>query len=135
MGVKLHTARFTVGYIGRYTKRPALALSRIKHYDPQALTVTFEYQDKTEDVHNLITLPVHDFIALLVRHIHQSHFKQIRYYGLYSHRTRSSLVPLCKSLLQQKPCLYPYPTSGENAPRSELIPIRSSVPSATKNSP
>lgn len=110
MGVKLETARFTIGYIGRYTKRPVIAISRIKHYNPQALTVTFEYQDKAEAVHKLTTLPVADFISLLIRHIPQPHFKQIRYSGLYAHRTRSSLVPLCRSLLHQTTLPLPLPT-------------------------
>jgi hypothetical protein len=110
MGVKLMTAKFTVGYIGRYTKRPVIALSRIKRFDESSNTVTFEYQDKTEKIHKLTTLPAHDFIALLIRHIHKSHFKQIRYSGLYAHRTRSSLVPLCRSLLQQKTLPLPLPS-------------------------
>ena len=110
MGVKLETARFTVGYIGRYTKRPVIALSRIKHYDSQALTVTFEYQDKAAGVYRLTTVSVDDFITLLVRHIPQPHFKQIRYSGLYANRTRSSLVPLCRSLLHQATLPLPLPT-------------------------
>jgi hypothetical protein len=110
MGVKLMTAKFTVGYIGRYTKRPCLTLSRIKRFDQHTNAVTFEYQDKKENIYELTTLPAPDFIALLIRHIHQPHFKQIRYYGLYSQRTRSSIVPLCRSLLQQKTLPLPIPS-------------------------
>ena len=47
VGEKLSNAQFTVRYIGRYTKRPAIAESRITAYDGK--TVTFNFVDhKTE---------------------------------------------------------------------------------------
>lgn len=85
-----------------------MALSRIKNYD--GVSVTFEYHDKTEKIHKLTTLSVEEFISLLIRHIHQPHFKQIRYYGLYAYRTQSRLIPLTRSLLHQTTLPLPFPT-------------------------
>lgn len=84
MGERLANARFTVRYIGRYTKRPVLAQTRIKKYDGQL--VTFEYHDKAVGEHKLVTMPVEQFMTRLVRHIPDKHFRQIRYYGLYASR-------------------------------------------------
>jgi len=98
MGVKLSNAYFTVRYIGRYTKRPVLAQTRIKHYDGQS--VTFEYQDKTEKIHKITTLPVEEFISRLIRHIPDKHFRQIRYYGLYANCTRKDNLAKARTILK-----------------------------------
>lgn len=97
MGVQLKNAQFTTSYIGRYAKRPAMAESRIKDYDGQF--VTFEYQDKTEKIHNTITLPVKEFITRLIRHIPDKNFRQIRYYGLYANRSRGNNLLIARTVL------------------------------------
>lgn len=89
----------TAKYIGRYTKRPVLAETRIKAYDGQS--VTFEYEDKAAKEYKVTTLPVEEFMIRLVRHIPDKHFRQIRYYGLYSNRTRSVDLPKAKLILKQ----------------------------------
>lgn len=98
MGIRLTNARFTTKYIGRYTKRPVLATSRIKKYEGQ--TVTFEYEDKTGGVHRLIKLPAEEFIARLVRHIPERGFRQIRYCGLYSTRSRGQDLFIARTILK-----------------------------------
>lgn len=86
MGERLENARFTTSYIGRYTKRPALAESRIKGYDGN--TVTFEYHDKIEKTRKLISFDWKAFLERLIRHIHDKYFRAIRYAGIYSTKTR-----------------------------------------------
>jgi len=86
VGERLENARFTTSYIGRYTKRPVLAESRIKEYDGDA--VTFEYHDKIEKTHKLISFGWLEFLIRLIRHIHDKHFRGIRYAGIYSNKTR-----------------------------------------------
>ena len=82
-------------YIGRYIRRPAIAVSRIESYDGE--TVTFRYVDKTDGEEKYETISVEEFIGRLIRHIPDEHFKTIRYYGIYSRRIKK----LCKKLVSQ----------------------------------
>lgn len=75
-----------LGYIGRYIRRPAIAVSRIEAYDGKF--VTFRYYDKTEEKDKTETVSVEEFIARLIRHIPDEQFKMIRHYGVYSRRTK-----------------------------------------------
>ncbi|WP_075364380.1 transposase [Desulfosporosinus metallidurans] len=61
-----------IGYIGRYIRRPAIALSRIEEYDGQY--VTFRYHDKTDGQEKREKLTVEEFIARLIVHIPDEQF-------------------------------------------------------------
>jgi hypothetical protein len=80
-------------YIGRYLRRPAIALHRIEEYDGQF--VTFRYYDKTEQKEKRETVSVEEFIARLIRHIPDEQFKLIRHYGVYSRKLKT----MCKKLI------------------------------------
>ncbi|THF72395.1 IS91 family transposase [Cohnella fermenti] len=82
-----------LGYMGRYIKRPAIAVSRIVDYDGEY--VEFRYHDKTDGQEKTERIAVEAFIARLIRHIPDEHFKTIRYYGVYSRRTKA----LCRKLV------------------------------------
>ena len=71
-----------VKYISRYLGRPVIALKRIDSYDGK--NVTFHYNRHEDNVYVERTLPVIDFIKLLIQHIPEKHFKMTRYYGLYA---------------------------------------------------
>ncbi len=73
-------------YIGRYIRRPAIGMNRIEEYDGQF--VTFKYIDKKDgkEKHEVVT--VEEFISRLIRHIPDEQFKTIRYYGMYSRRSK-----------------------------------------------
>jgi hypothetical protein len=73
-------------YIGRYIRRPAIAVHRIKEYDGEY--VVFSYHDKTSGEEKLERVTVEEFITRLIRHIPDENFKTIRYYGIYSRRTK-----------------------------------------------
>ena len=77
-------------YIGRYIRRPAIALGRIEEYDGQF--VTFKYMDKTDGKEKKEKVTVEEFIGRLVRHIPDENFKTIRYYGVYSRRKKAECV-------------------------------------------
>ena len=98
VGETLENASFTTSYIGRYTKRPVIAESRIKEYDGE--TVTFEYQDKKERIYQQSRIPVLEFIGLLVRHIPEKGFRMIRYSGIFANRTRGRDIPLARIALK-----------------------------------
>jgi hypothetical protein len=74
-------------YIGRYIRRPAIALGRIEEYDGQF--VTFKYKDKTDGKEKREKVTVEEFIGRLVRHIPDENFKTIRYYGVYSRKKKA----------------------------------------------
>jgi Putative transposase/Transposase zinc-binding domain len=99
IGEKLSNAQFTVRYIGRYTKRPAIAESRIIGYDGE--TVTFNFVDHKTDKLTYHTLPSEEFIGKLIRHIPDENFRIIRYGGFYANRVRGTLLPKAFAILQQ----------------------------------
>jgi hypothetical protein len=99
VGEKLTNAVFTVRYIGRYTKRPAIAESRITAYDGK--TVTFNFVDHKTDRLTFHTLPVQEFIGKLIRHIPDDNFRIIRYSGFYANRVRGELLPKVFAILGQ----------------------------------
>lgn len=99
IGEKLSNAQFTVRYIGRYTKRPAIAESRIVGYTGE--TVTFNFVDHKTEKLTFHTLPVEAFIGKLIRHIPDDHFRIIRYSGFYANRVRGDLLPKVFTILSQ----------------------------------
>ena len=74
-------------YIGRYLGRPVIATSRIDSYDGE--NVTFHYNRHEDNKLITETIPAMEFIARLIQHIPEKHFKQIRYYGLYARNKES----------------------------------------------
>ena len=98
MGRRLKDVSLTTRYIGRYAKRPAMSEARIKGYD--GCTVTFEYEDKSEGVHRTTEVSVEQFIARLIRHIHDKHFRVIRYAGIFATRTRKRDMATARLLLK-----------------------------------
>ena len=90
-----------IKYIGRYLGRPVIATSRIDHYDGE--NVTFHYNRHEDDKLITETIPVLDFIARLIPHIPEKHFKMIRYYGLYArHRVTDKKLNLAISKQKHK---------------------------------
>ncbi|WP_422674094.1 IS91 family transposase [Caldifermentibacillus hisashii] len=73
-------------YIGRYIRRPAIGMNRIEEYDGQF--VTFKYIDKKDGKEKHEKVTVEEFISRLIRHIPDEQFKTIRYYGMYSRRSK-----------------------------------------------
>ena len=88
-----------IEYLGKYLKRPPIGETRIKKYDGK--NVSYLYLDHNTDTVKMMTLPVFDFIKRLITHIHDKHFRAIRYYGFLSNRTRGKLLPFVYQLLQQ----------------------------------
>src|SRR5690606_13064675 len=84
-----------LGYIGRYIRRPAIAVSRIEAYDGE--NVTFRYRDKKDGDVKTETVSVEEFITRLIRHIPDENFKTIRYYGVYSRRIKG----LCRKMVTE----------------------------------
>lgn len=99
IGERLSSAKFVVRYIGRYTKRPAIAESRIIGYDGK--TVTFTYKEHRMSEQATVTMPVFDFIQRLIWHIPDDNFRVIRYFGFYANRVRGTVLPKVFTILKQ----------------------------------
>jgi hypothetical protein len=78
---------------GRYIRRPAIALHRIKEYDGQY--VVFSYHDKADEQEKTERVTVEEFISRLIRHIPEEGFKTIRHYGVYARRIKG----VCKKVV------------------------------------
>ena len=89
-----------IDYLGKYLKRPPIGETRIKQYNGK--TVSYEYLDHYTGTKETMTLPVLDFIARLICHIPDKHFRNIRYYGFLSNRLRGKLLPIVYKLLNTK---------------------------------
>ena len=87
-----------IEYLGKYLKRPPIGETRIKKYDGEY--VTFEYLDHYDNTKKYLTLPVMEFIAKVVTHIHDFNFRCIRYFGFLANRVRGKLLAIVNSLLK-----------------------------------
>jgi hypothetical protein len=100
IGASLLDPRFSVQYIGRYTKRAVMAEYRIVYYDGKI--VRFSYKDYAEGGKiSYITMKVHTFIGRLIRHIPDKHFPMIRYAGLFTNRWRKKYLAMARIALNQ----------------------------------
>lgn len=101
LGIRLINPLVTCKYIGRYTKRPVMAESRIVGYDRN--TVTFFYEDKSEGwkKKEYIQVSWEEFITRLIQHIPQKQFKMIRYYGILANPVRKRYQEIVFNCLKQ----------------------------------
>ena len=65
-----------VSYLGRYVKRPAIADSRLLHYDGNI--VVFNYINRKTNKKEKISFSVADFIGRFIQHIPDTNFKILR---------------------------------------------------------
>lgn len=86
---QMKDAKGAAKYIGRYVGRPAIAESRISAYDGKMVTFWYEKHENKEKVE--VTLPVYEFIGLLIRHIADKGFKMVRHYGLYARSKKETV--------------------------------------------
>lgn len=101
----VHCARPTdnykknIAYLSRYIKRPAIAESRLKHYDGHS--IVFQYLNHKTKMFRKKTMSVETFIGKFIQHIPDTGFRMIRYYGFLSNRLRGNLLPTVRQILQQ----------------------------------
>src|SRR5437762_1324998 len=81
-----------ISYLGRYVKRPAIAESKLKHYNGNS--ITFSYLDHKTKTYRRFTLSIEQFIARFIQHIPDLNFRMIRYYGFLANRVRGKLLPI-----------------------------------------
>ena len=86
-----------ISYVLRYCGRPCFAQYRIIDIDNNDF-ITFWYQRHEDDTFVVERIQIYEFIARLIRHIPESQFKTIRYYGFYASR-KHKLYDGCRKLI------------------------------------
>jgi hypothetical protein len=93
----------TIGYIGRYAKRPVISEAKIVDYQPnknhpELSTITFEYDDHKTKSTIRNTLRVFEFMKKLIQHIPEKYFHVIRSAGLTANRVIQKHKPILRKL-------------------------------------
>ena len=100
IGASLADPRFSVRYIGRYTKRAVLAEYRITYWDGKLIRFAFkDYAEGGKTSYK--TMKVNTFIGRLIRHIPDKHFPMIRYAGLFCSRWKQRYLVQARTALAQ----------------------------------
>jgi len=110
----VRNATGTVGYTVRYAKRLPISQANIKKhsYDNK---VSFQYYDKKDKLHKILTLPALEFIGRLVVHIPDKHFKTTRYSWIFAPNKKKKYLELIKQFCPIPDPLYEkYKTTLEN---------------------
>ena len=79
---RITSKKAIAAYVGRYVRHPAIANTRISHYDGTSV-IFWYYKDKEKKVKIYVEVSVEEFIRRLIQHIPEPQFKMIRYYGAY----------------------------------------------------
>jgi hypothetical protein len=89
-------------YIARYVRHLAIAESRLSEFNWLLNTVTFWYRDEDGGLRRSVMFGALEFIGKLVRLVPDRNLKLIRYYGLYSRRTKGKLQKMLTPLSREK---------------------------------
>jgi hypothetical protein len=91
-------AEHALRYLGCYTHRVAISNHRLVTLDNGQ--VTFRWRDSAhKNKKRLMQLPLEEFLRRFFLHVLPKGFVRIRHFGLFAHRRRAALLPLCFTLL------------------------------------
>ena len=106
-------AEHALRYLGRYTHRVAISNHRLVSLADGR--VTFRWRDSAhKNKQRRMSLPVEEFLRRFLLHTLPPGFVRIRHFGLFAHRRRRVLLPLCRQLLAAAPAAEP---SSQDAAR------------------
>ena len=107
-------AEHVLHYLGAYTHRVAISNHRL--VDLADGLVTFRWRDSAhKNKKRLMRLPLDEFLRRFFLHVLPRGFVRIRHFGLFAHRRRAALLPLCLELLTAA-SLVSAPTISEAKP-------------------
>ena len=86
---EIKSAKTAAKYVGRYVGRPAIAESRILKYDGE--NVTYKYTRHEDNKTIVEVVHVYEFIKKIIVHIPEKNFKMIRYFVIYSRRSKGKV--------------------------------------------
>jgi hypothetical protein len=91
-------AEHALRYLGCYTHRVAISNHRLVALADGR--VTFRWCDSAhKNKKRLMSLTVEEFLRRFFLHVLPRGFVRIRHFGLFAHRRRATLLPLCRQLL------------------------------------
>jgi hypothetical protein len=103
-------AEHALHYLGCYTHRIAISSHRLVSLSKGR--ITFRWRDSAhKNRKRIMSLTVEEFLRRFLLHVLPRGFVRIRYFGIFAHRRRSALVPLCFELLATAASL-PRPACG-----------------------
>jgi hypothetical protein len=89
-------------YLGCYTHRVAISNHRLVSLADGR--VTFRWRDSAhKNKKRRMSLPVEEFLRRFLLHVLPPGFVRIRHFGIFAHRRRRVLLPLCRQLLAAAP--------------------------------
>lgn len=92
-------AEHALRYLGCYTHRVAISNHRLVALADG--NVTFRWRDSAhKNKKRRMTLPCEEFLRRFLLHVLPRGFVRIRHFGIFSTRNRSTLLPLCRQLLE-----------------------------------
>jgi hypothetical protein len=101
IGTRLAEAGISIKYIGRYTKRPVIAETRILNVSDR--WVIFKFKDYADGGKSSIKrMGLFTFIKYLIQHIPDKYFRLIRGYGLFSNCIKNKFAKKALKLLNKK---------------------------------
>ena len=89
-----------VEYLGRYLKRPAISMQRLKSQKENG-KIQFRYFDHKTKRYLRFVCSEEEFFKRLLQHIPDKGFRLIRYYGFLANRVRSEYLPTVYNQLNQ----------------------------------
>ena len=110
IGARLLELEVSIKYMGRYTKRPVIAETRIISCTGKWVTILFKDYSQAGIIKSK-SMRIFTFITYLTNHIPERYFRVIRAYGLFSNRLRGKLLPLARKALKQNEPIKPIFTS------------------------
>ena len=91
-------AEHALRYLGCYTHRVAISNHRLIGLADGR--VTFRWRDSAhKNKKRLMSLAVEEFLRRFFLHVLPRGFVRIRHFGLFAHRRRAALLPICRQLL------------------------------------
>ena len=106
IGARLLELEVSIKYIGRYTKKPVIAETRIVSCTDKWITILFKDYNSGGAIKSK-PMRIYTFITYLTNHIPEKFFRLIRAYGLFSNRLRGKLLPITRKALNQKKSIKP----------------------------
>jgi hypothetical protein len=109
-------AEHALRYLGCYTHRVAISNHRLVTLENGE--VVFRWRDSAhKNKRRLMRLALDEFLRRFFLHVLPRGFVRIRHFGLFAHRRRAALLPLCMKLLATEE-----PESVAGAPMSDAPP-------------